>query len=203
MEGDANSWLNEDYLSYVFMLIIYSGLGSWLVTRFTRDRMAVRRERRAAIRENLELMEKLGALRGALSDAERARALELMNQRLLDETTGRVEELNTIAAQEAVNPARGYLILPPPRTPFAVFVSLVFAFCLYVSIGSLLVLGLAYFQDGGYNPLDSPTDMTWTLKLVGLSVGALILGFAARFLTYRLYNQRTLTMRRIPTAGGG
>ena len=199
MEGESGSWLDSQYVSYLFMFIIYSGFGSWLVTRFTRDRSAVRHERRAAVRENLELMEKMRQLRGTLA-GDRGAAIDSMSERLLDETLTRIDALNTAAEEEARDPASVYLVLPTPQTPFAVFVSLVFIVGVYFAGGSLLVVGLAYIQDPNFSIFNTPEEMTWVLKMLGFATFDLIVAFAARFWAYRLYNQHAFAIRQAKPA---
>lgn len=198
MESEAGGFLDSVQLNYVIMLLLYSGIGSWLVERFTKNRADLRRERRAHIRENLELLDHMARLRDRCDTDARKSNVDTMTSRLMSETTGRIEELNRIAEEEQRNPARHYLILPTPRTPFGAFVSLVFAVAVYVAGSVLVVLGVAFFDEAPFSPLTDPEHMTWTLKMLGFSAAMLVLAFLARLLAYRLYNARTLRMRREP-----
>lgn len=200
MEDQTSSLLDGDRLNYILMLLIYSGVGSWLVARFTRTRADLLRERRAAIRETLDLLDHMGRLRDRCQSEARKNSVDTMSERLLTETGARIDELNRIAEEETSNPSRHYLILPTPRSPFGVFVSLIFAAAVYVAGSALVVFGVAFFDDKPFSPLSSEADLAWSMKILGFALAMLLLAFLARFFAYRLYNAHTLRMRRAADA---
>ncbi|MEO1291392.1 MAG: hypothetical protein AAFV62_00950 [Pseudomonadota bacterium] len=178
----------EDLLYYAVMFIAYSGAGSWLIGRLTRTQEDTRRVTRSLISENLGLMLRLSEVREKLPDTERRDEIDEMWNDLLKETAGRIEELNSEEEKEVADPAARYVILPTPRTPLTAILSVLFVACVYVAIGALLVISLAFFRSQ-LDIFNVPSHLTWFIQVMILSVS---LGFAAlliRFACFRLFRR--------------
>ena len=179
--------ISQDTVIYgVLTLLVYSGLGSWLLNRFTRSREDMRRDARAIVSENIALIDSMRRLREQSNDEQRLRELDQMLARLERETAMRVEELNAEEEEELNDPSLRYLILPTPRTPFGAVLSVVFAVCVYFGIAALLTLGVMY-ANSDVRPLNSIEDLDYFVKVVGFGVALIALAFLARFAAFRSF----------------
>lgn len=190
--------MDETTLYYIAMVVIYSGLGSWLVSRLTRSKADLRELRRTSIRSVLDLMAHIKSVREHVSDPGRQAELDAMWTRLMNEASDKVRELNNLAEHERDDPAQDYLILPPPRSPFAAFISLVFAASLYVGVGALLFVASAFVIDQSLD-LTDPAHVEWALLVSGLGVGLCLVAFIARLIAFRIY-AAIVRKERLPAA---
>ena len=181
--------ISQDTVIYgVLTLLVYSGLGSWLIGRLTRSREDMRRDARAIVAENIALIDSMRRLREQSNDEQRLRELDQMLARLERETAMRIEELNAEEEEDLHDPSQRYLILPTPRTPFGAMLSVVFAVCVYFGIAALLTLGVMY-ANSDLQPLTNVEDLDYFVKVVGFGVALIALAFLARFAAFRSFKQ--------------
>lgn len=187
MFGDIFQDISPDTIIYaVLAIVVYSGLGSWLIGRLTRSRIDARRDARADIAENLGLMERMHTVQNQMSDVAKKGEFQQMWERLRDETTGRIAELNAAEETEIADPSAKYLILPTPRTAFGAVLSLVFAVCVYFSIAALVALAVLLVNNE-LDLLGTPDDLDYTVKVVGFSAVLMGVAFLARFGAFRTF----------------
>lgn len=192
---DVLSTLTTDGIYDIIAILLYSGVGSWLVARLARDPDGERIDRRIAIREQLELMKNLSEVRDNVPDAAKRQELDEMWARLLDEATLQIRELNALAEVEISNPKRRYNILPAPRSPFGYVVSALFVVAVYLSLGAALVLLLNTVRGGGIEAFTDPSDLKWAQGVVVFILATAAMAFLARFAAFRSYAIVTRRMR--------
>ncbi|MEO1329030.1 MAG: hypothetical protein AAFW46_05150 [Pseudomonadota bacterium] len=170
----------------ILLVIAYSGVGSYFVTRVTRSRADMRNEGRTLIKSNLELIEHMGKAQAALQSPERKAEFQQMLDRLMNETTARIEELNGIEDAETRDPTERYILLPPPRTIWGAITSMLFGVALYFSLGALLLIFFFLFTQQ-LNLFENQADQIWTAMTVGVSLGLGLVAILFRYLAFRSF----------------
>lgn len=170
----------------VLLVIAYSGVGSLFVARLTRSRDDMRREGRQLIKSNLELIEAMGKARVTLASEERKAEFQQMLDRLMNETTTRIEELNGIEDAETRDPTERYILVPPPRTIFGALMSLLFGVAVYFSVGALVLIFFFLFTQQ-MDVFNNQEHQVWTLMTVGVSLALGMLAFLFRYLAFRSF----------------
>ncbi|MCI4666141.1 MAG: hypothetical protein MRY74_15610 [Neomegalonema sp.] len=179
----------------ILMLLIYSGLASWLVARLTRSATDATAASRQALAESLALLAQLSRAQELVKTEERRRELEVMRARVEEEVAGRVDELNGVAELLNEHPSSQFVLLPRPRTLWSVFVSLVSILSFFWSGFWLVRLGRAVFATReGVDPTTT-AGQELLLALGGGAIALISLGFVTRFLAFRAYDAYARRLR--------
>lgn len=193
-----NFMSGESAIGILLFLVLYTGAGAGLFGWLTRSRADARRESREALSKNLGLIEAMDKLRGTVTDPARLAELDEMRARLLEETTRRVTELNNIETDEVQDPAKRFLLLPPPQTAWGVILAMIFAISAYFSVFALILIGV-FLSEGSLNVFE-PEGLEWTLAVVALSIGLGVLAAAARALSFGAYRSYVRRQQQARTA---
>lgn len=178
----------------ILMLLVYSGLASWIVARLTRSVSDDAASSREALSESLDLLDRLKRADELVSDPTRRRELNVMYARVEDEVGARVAELNGFAQRLHERPSARFVVLPRPRRITGAVLSLLLVFCFYVGGGLLLEVVRQFVID---QRAEEAADgvLSQIMLLAGGGVGLIVLGFVFRVLAYRDYDAHVSALR--------
>lgn len=190
--GDL-SFLDSETFSYISMIVIYSGLGPWLIGRLTRSRAEERAARREKVATTLVLLEAVSRARDASANdggtASDLAAYDDMRARLSSEAVQAVAELNLDADEEAASPSWRFVVIPTPISAGGVLSTLLFAAALYFGVMVWLTLAWYFITDATFNVLVDPDDQRIAMILGGGGLALLAVAFGARLLAYWFYDR--------------
>ena len=178
----------------ILMLIVYSGLASWLAAWLTRGASDTTAANRQALRDSLELLERLQKAQGLVSSEERRRELEIMYARVETEVADRADELNGMAQLLHERPSSQYVLLPRPYTILsAIFCAACIVF-FWAGGGVLANFITEYFLKESFS-LQTDIGLEALLRGVGGGIGLIALGFVWRYFAYMTYDSYALAAR--------
>lgn len=198
-------FLTEDTINYIVLILVYSGLGSWLISRLTSGRADDLRADRARVQETLLLLEQVTKARDELQSAnaprQRIEEFEVMRERLATEASAAVAELNLDAAKAFRTPSSRFLVIPTPRSFLGAFVTLIFATALYFAFMLWLTLGFYLTTKENFDVFRDAASQQTTLFLFGGGLLLIALALLARMIAYRSYDS-VIEGRRAEAAAG-
>lgn len=180
----------------ILMLVVYSGLASWLAAWLTRSKSDATAASRLALKESLELLERLKTTRELVSTAEHRRELEIMYARIETEIADRTNELNGVANLLHVRPSAQYVVLPRPRTMLGAVLAASSILFFWSGGAAIARFITEYFLREAYS-LNTATGQEALLSNVGVGVALIALGFLWRYFAFIHYDAQTLRMRAI------
>lgn len=185
---------DETSVYYIAMMLIYTVIGPWVINRLSRSKSAERSEAREEVSASLELIEKLGRARETVS-APRKAELEEMIERLTNESSLRVSELNIEAQQLIDRPDRRFLLIPTPRTAFAAIVTVLSIGCAYFAIMMWLTLGFDFWNRENFDVMNNDLAQKRALFLAGSGIVLAVAAYCLRFVAFWLYRIYARRMR--------
>lgn len=195
----GTEFLSEETLTYIVMILIYSGVGSWLIGRLTRSREDERRAERARVAETLGLLDSVTRAREALAFGgaapEQIAPYDVMRERLSAEAGAVVAELNMQAHQEHVRPSSRFVLIPTPLGVFGVLLTAIFCLALYFAFMMWLTLAFYIWTRPGFDMIGDPTSQTTGFFLIIGGLTLFAVAMASRSWAFERYDARHKRLR--------
>ncbi len=178
----------------ILMLIVYSGLASWIAARLTRSASDATAASRQALSESLDLLERLKRAQSIVDDPDRRRELQIMYARIEAEVADRADELNAVAELLHRRPSAQFVIIPRPRRMSGALWSALLIVCLYTG-GAVILQFIRQFLIERTETIGSSGGLEQMLLLIGGGVALIALGLLFRMLAFRDYDRHIAELR--------